>query len=34
MKAASRVRSYAAEPGKLIEELKRDQVIAEADTYS
>jgi hypothetical protein len=28
------VRSYAAEPGKLIEELKRDQVVAEADTYS
>jgi hypothetical protein len=25
-------RSYAAEPGKLIEELKRDQAIAEADT--
>ena len=27
-------RSYAAEPGKLIEELKRDQAIAEADTLS
>ena len=25
-------RSYAAEPGKLIEELKQDQAIAEADT--
>ncbi|HTB86583.1 MAG TPA: hypothetical protein VK743_01455, partial [Steroidobacteraceae bacterium] len=25
-------RSYAAEPGKLIEELKRDQALAEADT--
>ena len=25
-------RSYAAEPGKLVEELKRDEAIAEADT--
>ena len=25
-------RSYAAEPGKLVEELKKDEAIAEADT--